>query len=315
MTPARHIDRNLLIDRLPPVRGQLTENAAIARFTWFRVGGPAEILYEPADRDDLAAFLAAKPDDIGVTVIGLGSNLLVRDGGIPDVTIKLGRAFSRIEISADTVTAGAGTVDIILSRAARDAGLGGLEFLSGIPGTIGGAVRMNAGAYGSETSDVLTAIEAVSADGGIHQVAADTLGFSYRHCDAPDTWIITQAILRGKAEASDLIAARMAEIDEAREETQPIRTRTGGSTFQNPSDAKAWELIEAAGCRGLTRGGARVSDLHCNFLINTGDATAAELEGRGEDVRKRVFEQSGITLDWEIQIVGDATGVRDEGLP
>lgn len=311
--PARRRDR--LIDRLPAVRGRLTENAAISRFTWFRVGGPAEILYEPADRDDLAAFLTAKPGDIGVTVIGLGSNLLVRDGGIPDVTIKLGWAFSRIEFSGDSVTAGAGTVDITLSRAARDCGLGGLEFLSGIPGSIGGAVRMNAGAYGRQTSDVLTAIEAISGDGRIQQVAADDLGFSYRHCDAPDDWIITEAILKGKAEARDLIAARMAEIDEAREETQPIRTRTGGSTFKNPPDAKAWELIEAAGCRGLRQGGAQVSDLHCNFLVNTGDATATDLEGLGENVRRRVFEKSGITLEWEIQIVGIAPGEPDEAAP
>ena len=302
--PARHRER--LIDNLPPVRGQLSENAAISRFTWFRVGGPAEILYEPADRDDLAAFLAAKPDDIGVTVIGVGSNLLVRDGGIPDVTIKLGRAFSQVEISGDTVTVGAGAVDVTVSRAARDSGLGGLEFLSGIPGTIGGAVRMNAGAYGRETKDVLTAIEAVSAEGKIHQVAANSLTFSYRHCDAPNDWIITQAVLKGMEEAPDIIAARMAEINEAREETQPIRTRTGGSTFKNPPGAKAWQLIEAAGCRGLRRGGAQVSDLHCNFLINTGEATATDLEGLGEDVRRRVFEKSGITLDWEIKIVGTA---------
>ena len=311
--PARHMDH--LIDRLPPVRGQLTENATISRITWFRVGGPAEILYEPADRDDLAAFLAAKPCDIDVTIIGVGSNLVVRDGGIPGVTIKLGRAFSRIEISGDIVTAGAGAVDITLSRAARDSGLGGLEFLSGIPGTIGGAVRMNAGAYGRETKDVLTAIEAISANGRIHQVAADILNFSYRHCDAPDDWIITQAVLKGTAEAPDLIAARMAEIDEAREETQPIRTRTGGSTFKNPPNAMAWQLIEAAGCRGLRRGGAQVSDLHCNFLINSGDATAADLEGLGENIRRRVFERSGITLDWEIKIVGIALDEPDEGAP
>jgi len=311
--PARRMDR--LIDRLPPIRGQLTENAAISRYTWFRVGGPAEILYEPADRDDLAAFLAAKPGDIGVTIIGIGSNLLVRDGGIPGITIKLGRAFSHLEISGDTVTAGAGAADITVSRAARDAGLGGLEFLSGIPGTIGGAVRMNAGAYGRETSDVLTAIEAVSGDGSIHHVAADTLDFSYRHCDAPDDWIITLAVLKGKAEPPGIIAARMAEIDEAREETQPIRTRTGGSTFKNPPGAKAWQLIDAAGCRGLRRGGAQVSELHCNFLINTGNATAADLEGLGEDVRRRVFDQSGIALEWEIKIIGAAPAGSDEAAP
>ncbi|MDA0652209.1 MAG: UDP-N-acetylmuramate dehydrogenase [Proteobacteria bacterium] len=295
-----------LIDRLPPVRGRLTANAAISRYTWFRVGGPAEILFEPADRDDLAAFLAEKPGDTAITIIGVGSNLLVRDGGIPGVTIKLGRAFSRIEILGDSVTAGAGAIDVTLSRTARDSGLGGLEFLSGIPGTIGGAVRMNAGAYGREIKDVLTEIEAISADGEIHRVRTDALGFSYRHCDAPDDWIITQAVMKGAVEAPDLIAARMAEIEEAREDSQPIRTRTGGSTFKNPPDTKAWKLIEAAGCRGLRRGSAQVSELHCNFLINTGDATAADLEGLGEDVRRRVFEKSGVTLDWEIKRVGIA---------
>lgn len=302
--PARHMDR--LIDRLPPVRGKLTENAPIARFTWFRVGGPAEILYEPADREDLAAFMSAVPRNVGVTVIGLCSNLLVRDGGIRDITIRLGRPFSRIEISGDTVTAGAGAVDVTVSRAARDAGLGELEFLSGIPGTIGGAVRMNAGAYGRETSDVLREVEAVSADGMIRHASASELGFGYRHCGAPDDWIFTQAVFKGKAEAPNVIAARMAEIDHARVETQPTRTRTGGSTFKNPPGAKAWQLIEAAGCRGLRRGGAQVSELHCNFLINTGDATAADLESLGEEVRTRVFKQSGVTLEWEIRIVGTA---------
>ena len=293
-----------LIDRLPPVRGRLSANAAISRYTWFRVGGPAEILFEPADSDDLAAFLAEKPDDTAITIIGVGSNLLVRDGGIPGVTIKLGRAFSRIEILGDSVTAGAGAIDVTLSRTARDSGLGGLEFLSGIPGTIGGAVRMNAGAYGREIKDVLTEIEAISADGKVHRVRTDALGFSYRHCNAPDDWIITQAVMKGAVEAPDIIAARMAKIEEAREESQPIRTRTGGSTFKNPPNMKAWKLIEAAGCRGLRRGNAQVSDLHCNFLINAGDATAADLEGLGEDVRRRVFEESGVTLDWEIKRIG-----------
>lgn len=308
--PARHIGS--LIDRLPPVRGRLTENATIARFTWFRVGGPAEVLFEPADRDDLATFLAAKPTDIGVTVIGVGSNLLVRDGGIAGVTIKLGRAFAQIEISGENLVAGAGAVDVTLARIARDAGLGGLEFLSGIPGTIGGAVRMNAGAYGRELCDVLVSVDAVSADGRIHHVPVETLSFGYRRCDAPDDWIITGAVLKGIPEPSGTIADRMAEISSAREETQPIRTRTGGSTFKNPPDAKAWQLIEAAGCRGLRRGGAQVSDVHCNFLVNTGDATAADLEGLGEDVRRRVFDKSGITLDWEIRIVGATSGTPKE---
>ena len=300
--PARTPDR--LIDRLPSVRGALTEDAPIARATWFRVGGPAEILFEPADQDDLANFLTRRPEDADVTVIGVGSNLLIRDGGIPGITIRLGRAFSAIDIDGDRVNAGAGAVDVIVSRAARDAGLGGLEFLSGIPGTIGGALRMNAGAYGRELQEVLIEAEAVSGDGTIHRVGVDELGYSYRHSTAPEDWIFTKAVLAARSETAETIAARMAEITEAREDTQPIRSRTGGSTFKNPPGNKAWELIESAGCRGLTRGGAQVSEIHCNFLINTGTATAADLEGLGEEVRRRVRDQSGITLEWEIRRVG-----------
>ena len=300
--PARNLDR--LIDRLPKVRGALTGDAAIARATWFRVGGTAEILFEPADRDDLAAFMAQRPDDADVTIIGAGSNLLIRDGGIPGITLRLGRAFSDINIDGDRVSAGAGAIDVTVSRAARDAGLGGLEFLSGIPGTIGGALRMNAGAYGRELKEILIEAEAVSDDGAIHRVTTEALGYSYRHSTAPEDWIFTAAILRGQTEEPDVIAARMAEITEAREDTQPIRSRTGGSTFKNPPDKKAWKLIEAAGCRGLMRGGALVSNVHCNFLINTGSATAADLEGLGEEVRRRVLDQSGISLEWEIRRVG-----------
>lgn len=300
--PARKTDR--LIDRLPTVRGTLTEDAPIARATWFRVGGTAEILFEPADRDDLSAFLAQRPDDVDVTVIGVGSNLLIRDGGIPGITIRLGRAFSAIEIENSRIIVGAGAVDVTVSRAARDAGLGGLEFLSGIPGTIGGALRMNAGAYGRELKEVLMEAEAVAGDGTIHRVTADALGYTYRHSSAPDDWVFTGATLSGKTEAAETIAARMAEITEAREDTQPIRSRTGGSTFKNPPGKKAWELIDAAGCRGLERGGAQVSEIHCNFLINTGTATAADLEGLGEEIRRRVLDQSGIKLEWEIRRVG-----------
>jgi UDP-N-acetylmuramate dehydrogenase len=300
--PARRLDR--LIDRLPPVRGMLTEDAPIARSTWFRVGGPAEILFEPADRDDLAAFLANRPDDADITVIGAGSNLLIRDGGVPGVTIRLGRAFSTIRLVGNEIVAGAGAIDVTVSRAARDAGLGGLEFLSGIPGSIGGALRMNAGAYGRELKEVLIEAEAVSGDGTVHRVAGDSLGYSYRHSTVPDDWIFTEAVLAGTAEHPDVIATRMAEISDAREETQPIRSRTGGSTFKNPPDARAWELIEKAGCRGLVRGGAQVSEIHCNFLINTGTATAADLEGLGEEVRRRVLDQCGVSLEWEIRRIG-----------
>jgi len=300
--PAFRLDP--LIERLPPVRGRLTPDANIARSTWFRVGGAAEVLFEPADRDDLSAFLAARPDDAPVTVIGVGSNLLIRDGGIPGVTIRLGRAFAAISVSRTRVTAGAGAVDINVARAARDAGLGGMEFLSGIPGTVGGAVRMNAGAYGGEVADVLLEAEAVDGTGAVRHVAATELGFAYRHCSAPEDWIFTEAVFEGRPDDGAAIAARMADIATARGDSQPIRTRTGGSTFKNPPDARAWELIEAAGCRGLMVGGARVSDVHCNFLINTGTATAADLETLGETVRRRVAERCGVALEWEIRRIG-----------
>jgi len=311
--PAFRLDG--LIDRLPPVRGRLTPDANIARTTWFRVGGAAEVLFEPADRDDLAAFLAARPGDVAVTVIGVGSNLLIRDGGIPGVTIRLGRAFADIRIAGNRVTAGAGAVDINVARAARDAGLGGLEFLSGIPGTVGGAVRMNAGAYGGEVADVLVEAEAIDGTGAVQRVAAAALGFAYRHCAAPEDWIFTEALFDGRPDEPAAIAARMADIAEARGDSQPIRTRTGGSTFKNPPDAKAWELIDAAGCRGLTVGGARVSDVHCNFLINTGNATAADLEALGETVRRRVAERCGVTLEWEIRRIGVAASDAAGGAP
>jgi len=303
-----------LVDRLPPVRGTLTPYAPIARITWFRVGGLAEMMFEPADQDDLAGFLAALPEDIPVTTIGVGSNLLVRDGGIPGVTIRLGRAFAGISIKDDIVTAAAGAVDVTVSRAARDAALGGLEFLSGIPGTVGGAIRMNAGAYGREIKDVLIDATAIDRNGDTHRVGAEDLQYSYRHSEAPADWIFVSATLQATADDKDAITQRMAEIAAAREDSQPIRTRTGGSTFKNPPGHKAWELIDAAGCRGLTLGGAQVSNVHCNFLINTGLASAADLEGLGEDVRRRVAESTGVTLEWEIQRIGvvapDAPGGR-----
>jgi len=300
--PARRIDA--LIDRLPPVRGRLTPDANIARTTWFRVGGPAEVLFEPADRDDLAAFLALRPEDVSVTIIGVGSNLLIRDGGIPGVTVRLGRAFAGIAVADTLVTAGGGAVDINVARAARDAGLGGLEFLSGIPGTVGGAVRMNAGAYGSEVADILVEIESVDNAGAMRRVPAASLDFAYRQCSAPDDWIVTRAVFLGRPDDPAAVAARMDDIAARRNDSQPIRTRTGGSTFKNPPDARAWELIDAAGCRGLMVGGARVSDLHCNFLVNTGTATADDLEALGETVRRRVAERCGVMLEWEIRRIG-----------
>ena len=295
-----------LIDRLPPVRGTYEENAALARFTWFRVGGPAEILFEPADRDDLQDFLASGHGGAPVTMIGFGSNLLVRDGGVPGVVVRLGDAFAKIEIEDRGLRAGAAALSINIARAAADRSLAGLEFLSGIPGTIGGALRMNAGAYGSETADVLHRATALDGNGDMHEAVPGDLGFSYRHCEAPEDWIFVAAELDTVPGDGDEIASRMAEIAAQRTESQP-RTRTGGSTFTNPVGHKAWELIEAAGCRGLRRGGAMVSDLHCNFLINTGEATAADFEELGEVLRRRVKEASGIELDWEIRRIGIAT--------
>jgi UDP-N-acetylmuramate dehydrogenase len=304
--------RDALIGRIPPVRGTLTPDAQIARFTWFRVGGPAEILFEPADSEDLASFLTALSDDIPVTIIGVGSNLLVRDGGIPGITIRLGRAFAGIAIENDIVTAAGGAVDVTVSRAARDAGLGGLEFLSGIPGTIGGAIRMNAGAYGREIQDVLIDATAVDRQGALHDVPLASFEYSYRHSAAPQDWIFLSARLQAAHNDKDAVTARMEQIAASREDSQPIRTRTGGSTFKNPPNAKAWELIDAAGCRGLTRGGAQVSNQHCNFLINTGEATADDLEGLGEDVRRRVKETTGVELEWEIRRIG-VSGRPTEG--
>ncbi len=293
-----------LIDRLPALRGKLLESVSLAEQSWFRVGGPAEVLFRPADRADLVQFLKEKPADVPVTVIGVGSNLLVRDGGVDGVVIRLGRGFAGVEIDGTTVRAGAATADVNVAISCRDKGVGGLEFLRGIPGTIGGAIRMNAGAYGREIADVLVAAQAVDGSGGVHQVSADRLGLSYRHSTAPADWIFTEATLQGRVDSPAAIRERMTDVGEARRTSQPVTTRTGGSTFKNPPGAKAWELIEAAGCRGLRRGGAQVSELHCNFLINTGNASAADLEALGEEVRRRVKATSAITLEWEIQRIG-----------
>jgi UDP-N-acetylmuramate dehydrogenase len=309
MMPARVYEERL-IDRLPRVRGRLTADAPLAGITWFRVGGNAEVMFRPADADDLAAFLKERPSDVPVIVIGVGSNLLVRDGGVPGIVIRLGRGFTEITRDGDLVKAGAAALDLNVAVFAREAGLAGLEFLSGVPGTIGGGLRMNAGAYGREMKDVTLGAEAVDLSGQRQYLTNRSLGFSYRHCGAPEDWIFTGAELKGEAGDPAAIQKRMDEIQQARAESQPLRTRTGGSTFANPSDAraggrKAWELIDAAGCRGLKRGGAMVSDKHCNFLINTGIATAADLEGLGEEVRARVAEKFGVTLEWEIRRLGE----------
>lgn len=293
-----------LIERLPPVRGRLSENAPLAPVTWFRVGGNAEVMFRPADSDDLAAFLAAKPVDVPVTVIGVASNLLVRDGGVAGVVVRLGRGFVDIRAEGSKVVAGAGALDLNVALTCQQAGVAGLEFMSGIPGTVGGGLRMNAGAYGHEMKDVLREAVALDPMGQRHVLAAEALGLSYRHCRLPEDWIFVEARFAGESGEPEAIGRRMAEIQAAREASQPIRARTGGSTFANPPGHKAWKLIDRAGCRGLRRGGAMVSEKHANFLINTGDATAADLEGLGEEVRRRVFETSGVTLAWEIRRIG-----------
>jgi UDP-N-acetylmuramate dehydrogenase len=297
-----------LLDRLPPVRGRYSPGVRLADQTWFRVGGPADVMFRPADRDDLAAFLSAAPADVPVTVIGVGSNLLVRDGGVPGVVVRLGRDFAKVSVDGAVVEAGAGVPDLNVALAARDAGLAGLEFLRGIPGTVGGGLRMNAGAYGREFKDVVIEAEAVDRQGRVHRVAAADLGFSYRHSGAPEDWIFTRAWFRGTPDDRAAIQARMDDINDKRTASQPIRSRTGGSTFANPPDRRAWELIDHAGCRGLRIGGAMVSEQHCNFLINTGDATAADLEALGETVRRRVKDTSGVDLRWEIRRIGVPAG-------
>jgi UDP-N-acetylmuramate dehydrogenase len=293
-----------LITRLPPVRGRLTADAAIGKQTWFGVGGPAEVLFRPADAVDLGAFLAALPAEIPRTVIGVGSNILVRDGGIPGVTIRLGRGCAGIVVEQEEVCVGAGALDRIVAFTAAEASIAGLEFLSGIPGTIGGSLRMNAGAYDSEIRDVLVSATALDARGDRHTIDCDRMGLSYRQCSVDPSWIFVEARLRATTGNRAAITARLAQIRASREATQPVRARTSGSTFINPPGDSAWRLIDAAGCRGLVRGGAMVSRKHANFLINTGTATAADLEGLGEDIRRRVYETSGIVLEWEIQRIG-----------
>ncbi len=297
-----------LIDRLPKPRGRLVADAPLGPQTWFRTGGPAEILFRPVDVADLASFMAALPADVAVTVLGVGSNLLVRDGGVKGVVIRLMRGFTAVTVEGNDVVSGAGALDLNVALTARDHALAGLEFLSGIPGTIGGAVAMNGGAYGGELSQVLVSAEAVDRAGVVHPVDAAKLGFSYRHNSAPADWIYTSVRLRAVPGDQLAIARRIAEIDTARTESQP-RSRTGGSTFVNPPGHRAWELIDRAGCRGLRIGEAQVSEKHCNFLINLGAATAAEIEALGEEVRRRVLEHSGVKLEWEIRRIGEPAPV------
>ncbi|WP_051013912.1 UDP-N-acetylmuramate dehydrogenase [Pararhodospirillum photometricum] len=299
------LDTTPLLARLPQARGRVSAGQPLAGQTWFGVGGPAEVLFKPADAEDLAAFLAGVPADVPVTVIGVASNLLIRDGGIPGVVVRLGRGFADIRVEGNTLVCGAAALDGSVARVAQAAGLGGLEFLSGIPGTLGGAVRMNAGAHGRSLADLLVSVQAVNRCGHSSTLGADRLSLSYRHCGLSEDWIFTEAVLRGTPEDPAVITRRHEALRLKREESQPLRSKTGGSTFANPEDGpKAWELIDAAGCRGLRLGGAQISDKHCNFLLNTGTATAAELEALGEHVRLRVRETSGIELRWEIRRVG-----------
>ncbi len=259
------------------------------------------MLFRPADVMDLQAFLRDRPKDVPYTVLGAGSNVLVRDGGISGVVIRLGGPFAEVNLENETLTAGAAALDLNVALGAAEMGLSGLEFLSGIPGTIGGAVAMNAGSYGAEIKDVLVSAQILDPDGQLHILSAEDFGFSYRHSQLPPGWIVVSALLRGTPAPKEDILARIADIRTAREASQPVKGKTGGSTFTNPPGHKAWELIDAAGCRGLVRGGAQVSEKHCNFLINIGSATASDLEDLGEEVRRRVLEHSGVTLEWEIR--------------
>jgi len=289
---------------LPPVRGTYAENAPLKDLVWFRAGGSAEILFRPADAEDLATFLYAKPADLPVSVIGVGSNLLIRDGGIPGVVVRLPASFGKIAAEGTGVRAGAAALDAAVARGAADAGIAGLEFLRGIPGTIGGALRMNAGCYGREIKDVFVEAKAVNGQGNIVTLSAEDMGFVYRKSGVPDDLIFVEAVLQGEAGNPDEVRARMNALVEQRESTQPVKAKTGGSTFKNPPGRKAWQLIDGAGGRGLRLGAAQVSEKHCNFLINTGEASAAEIEGLGEGVRARVKEKFGIDLEWEIKRVG-----------
>jgi UDP-N-acetylmuramate dehydrogenase len=296
--------------RAPQLRGRLIANASVAETTWFRVGGPAQTLFLPADEDDLAYFLTALPRETPVTTIGLGSNLIVRDGGVAGVVIRLGgRAFGAIEIlHGCRVVAGAAAPDQFVAKAAARAGVDGLAFLRGVPGSIGGALRMNAGAHGGEIKDALIEARGVDRTGARRAFSNADMGFSYRHSSAPEEVVFTGATFQGRPGEPAAIEAEMERITRAREATQPIREKTGGSTFKNPLGFKAWELIDQAGCRGLRLGDAQVSSMHCNFFINLGRATAADLEALGEEVRRRVLETTGVTLEWEIQRIGRADG-------
>jgi UDP-N-acetylmuramate dehydrogenase len=291
---------------MPKLRGRLLANQSLAELTWFRVGGPAQALFIPEDEADLSYCLSRLPVEVPVTVVGLGSNLIVRDGGVPGVTIRLGRGFNEVAFDGLTIRAGTAVPDVKVARAAQQAGIGGLAFLCGIPGGVGGALRMNGGAYGRETKDVLVEARAVDRQGGVHVLNNADMHYAYRHCGAPDDYIFTQAVFAGERGDPAAIAAEMERITKSRGDTQPVKSRTGGSTFKNPPGQKAWQLIDAAGCRGLRVGDAQVSPMHCNFLINLGNASSADIETLGETVRSRVRDHCGVELEWEIKRIGVA---------
>lgn len=299
---------------MPELRGKLSANRVLSDVTWFRVGGPAQVLFTPADEADLAYFLKQNAGRLPVTVIGLGSNLLVRDGGVPGVVIRLGRGFGNVAAEDGyRVRAGAVVPDVKVARTAAEAGITGLSFYRGIPGSVGGALRMNAGAHGGETKDVLVEARAVAPDGSVHVVSCDDMKFTYRHCGMPEDWIFTEALFQGAPGDSETIARDMQEVAKYREENQPTKERTGGSTFKNPPGHSAWKLVDAAGLRGYRVGGAHVSTMHCNFLINDQGATAEDLERLGETIRARVKETQNVTLNWEIKRIGVALEGHDVG--
>ena len=292
---------------MPQVRGRLTADAALAPLVWFKSGGTAEWLFEPADAQDLEQFLNELDPHVPVMALGLGSNLIVRDGGVPGVVVRLGKPFAKIEqLDETTMRCGGGASGILVSSTARDHGIAGLEFLRGIPGTVGGFVRMNGGAYGREVRDILVSARLVLRSGDVVEWPLDSFGYTYRHSEVPEGAVVIDAVFGGEPGDPEAIGAEMDAIARAREESQPLRSRTGGSTFKNPHGHKAWALIDAAGCRGLTMGDAQVSEKHCNFLLNLGSATSAEIEALGEEVRRRVKAHSGVDLEWEIQRIGVA---------
>lgn len=289
---------------LPKVRGRYLFDVPLASTTWFRVGGPAQVTYKPADVQDLCFFLQNRPKSLPLHVVGVGSNLLVRDGGVEGIVVRLGQGFTNLHVNETTIEVGAAVLDRNVAALSCETGIAGFEFLCGIPGTMGGALRMNAGAYGSDVSQILLHALVVDPKGGLHHLAPQELGLSYRHCDLPKDWIFIGARLKGHAGNAKEIEEKISSLLAERERTQPVKSRTGGSTFANPEKSKAWELIEKAGCRGLKKGGAMMSELHCNFMINTGKASAADLESLGEEVRQRVLTTTGVELRWEIERLG-----------